>query len=89
MATVRKTISISDLRAHAANLVQDLHAQRMPIAVTRRGKPMAVIQDVESYQETQTMVALLKVLVRGDREIRRGRVVPARRAIARLRSRRA
>lgn len=45
----------------------------------------AVIQDIDSYEQTQETLALLKVLARGDREVEAGKVRPAPDVIAELR----
>jgi hypothetical protein len=44
-----------------------------------------VIQDIESYEQTQETMALLKILALGTRQIEEGRVLPAEEAIKGLR----
>jgi len=45
-----------------------------------------VIQDVASYEEAQEALALLKILVLGNRQVEEGKVRTAAEAFARLRS---
>lgn len=46
-----------------------------------------VIQDIESYEQTQETLALLKILALGTRQIEEGKVEPAAEVIRRLRER--
>ena len=78
---------ISYLEAHAAEIVRSLEDTGEPLIITRNGEARAVIQDISSYEQTQKTVALLKMLVLGNRQIEAGRVQPAAYVIARLRKR--
>lgn len=76
---------ISYLKANAAEVVRELAEHRKPLVITQNGEAKAVLQDVASYEETQEMMALLKILALGNRQIDEGKVVPAAEAIQRLR----
>jgi len=76
---------ISYLKAHAAEIVRRLAEQREPLIITQNGEAKVVIQDIESYEQTQQTMALLKILALGMRQIEEGRVLPARDVIKRLR----
>ena len=78
---------ISYLKAHAAEIVRSLGDRGEPLIITQNGEAKAVIQDIDSYEQMQETVALLKMLALGDRQIEAGRVQPATDAIARLRER--
>ena len=78
--------SISYLKANAADIVRELVEQREPLVITQNGEAKAVIQDVASYESTQEMLALLKILALGNRQIEEGRVAPAADVIGRLRA---
>jgi hypothetical protein len=47
-----------------------------------------VMPDIESYEQTQETMALLKILVLGYRQIEEGKVQPAADVVKRLRERR-
>jgi prevent-host-death family protein len=81
--------SISYLKTNAAEVIKHLAEKREPLVITQNGEAKAVIQDVASYEETQETLALLKILALGNRQIEEGRVVPADRAIKRLREKKA
>ena len=53
---------ISYLKANAAEVLEELTAQRQPLVITQNGEAKAVIQDVASYEETQETLAFLKIL---------------------------
>ena len=78
---------ISYLKAHAAEIVRKLNEHQEPLVITQNGEAKAVIQDIESYEQTQETMALLKILALGARQIAEGKVQPARDVIKRLRER--
>jgi len=78
---------ISYLKAHAAEIVRNLSAQGEPLVITQNGEAKVVLQDIESYEQTQETMALLKVLALGMRQIEDGRVQPAGEVVQRLRDR--
>ena len=79
---------ISYLKAHAAEIVRNLGEQREPLVITQNGEAKVVMQDIESYEQTQETMALLKILALGNRQIEAGKVEPAAVVIRRLRERR-
>jgi len=80
-------IPISYLKAHAAEVVRNLSLHMEPLVITQNGEAKAVIQDIKSYEQTQETLALLKMLVLGQRQIDQGNVQPASDVIATIRSR--
>jgi len=78
---------ISYLKAHAAEIVRKLNEHREPLVITQNGEAKVVIQDIESYEQTQETMALLKILALGTHQIREGKVQPAENVIKRLRER--
>ena len=78
---------ISYLKAHAAEIVRNLSKQQEPLVITQNGKAKVVIQDIESYEQTQQTIALLKILSLGIRQIEEGKVLPAEDVINHIRER--
>lgn len=78
---------ISYLKAHAAEIVRNLSGQAEPLVITQNGEAKVVMQDIESYEQTQETMALLKILALGTRQIEEGRVQPAGDVVRRLRDR--
>jgi prevent-host-death family protein len=79
---------ISYLKAHAAEIVRNLGEKAEPLVITQNGEAKVVIQDIESYEQTQETMALLKILALGNRQIEEGRIRPAAEVVKRLRERR-
>lgn len=78
---------ISYLKANAAEIVRNLGKEREPLVITQNGEAKVVIQDIESYEQTQEALALLKILALGNRQVEKGKVQPADEVINRLRTR--
>ena len=79
---------ISYLKANAAEIVRNLAEGREPLVITQKGEAKVVIQDIESYEQTQETMAMLKILALGNLQIEEGRVQPLPEVVARLRERR-
>ena len=79
---------ISFLKAHAAEIIRNLGEKREPLVITQNGEAKVVIQDIDSYEETQQTMALLKILALGNLQIEEGKVEPAAGVIERLREKR-
>ena len=79
---------ISYLKAHAAEIVRNMGDQGAPLVITQNGEAKVVLQGIESYEQTQETLALLKILALGNRQIEAGNVEPAAVVIQRLRKRR-
>jgi prevent-host-death family protein len=89
MKMSRQIKPISYLKAHAAEIVRNLGVQREPLVITQNGEAKVVIQDIESYEQTQETMALLKILALGNRQIEEGRAQLATDVIKSLRERKA
>lgn len=76
---------ISYLKAHAAEVLHDLNEGGEPLIITQNGEAKAVIQDVASYERTQEVLALLKVLAIGNQEVEQGKIQPANEVLRRIR----
>jgi PHD/YefM family antitoxin component YafN of YafNO toxin-antitoxin module len=63
---------ISYMKAHAATLSSELGFE--PMFVTQNGNESLVVQTAESYQATQEKMAFLELIIKSDRDIKRGDV---------------
>jgi len=86
MRLSRQLKPISYLKAHAAEIVRHLGEERQPLVITQNGEAKVVIQDIESYEQAQETMALLRILALGNRQIEEGKVTPAADVIKRLRA---
>lgn len=76
---------ISYLKAHAADVARHLDEQGGTLIITQNGVAKLAVQGIESYEQTQETLALLKILALGNREIEQGKTMPAAGVIERLR----
>jgi prevent-host-death family protein len=84
MKLSRQIKPISYLKSHAAEIVRNIGEEREPLVITQNGEAKVVLQDIESYEQTQETMALLKILALGRRQIEEGKVEPATAVIKRL-----
>lgn len=78
---------ISYLKANADEILRSIREQGEPLIITQNGEAKAVVQDIDSYEQMQETVSLLKILALGNRQIEAGQVRPAVEVIADLRER--
>ena len=88
MKLSRQIRPISYLKAHAAEIVRNLGEKQEPLVITQNGEAKAVLQDIESFEQTQETMALLKILALGNRQVEQGKVQPVSDVIRRLREKR-
>jgi prevent-host-death family protein len=58
---------ISYFKAHTKELLDWIRAKREPIIITQRGEARAALVDIQSYDQAQESVAMLKILAAGDK----------------------
>jgi len=58
------------LRQDATSIVKRVSSGREPLVITQRGRVAAVIISVEAYEHCQHELELLRLLARGEKEIR-------------------
>jgi prevent-host-death family protein len=72
MAKIPEIIPVTDLRQDAAAVLKRIRSRKQPLIVTQRGRAAAVLLSVEAYERSEQERQLLRMLARGDREIRSG-----------------
>jgi len=68
---------ISYLKSHAAEIIREITESGEPILITQNGEAKVVVQDAQSYEDTQQTLALLKILTLGRKQIEAGHFIPA------------
>jgi len=63
---------VSYLKAHSAELLQQINQTHRPIVITQNGEPRGVLQDAESYENMRNALSLLKLLAQSEDDIRNG-----------------
>lgn len=75
---------ISYLKNHAAEIAATLEQTREPLLITQNGEARLVVMDVDSWEQQEQTMALLKLLALGNRQIEDGRYRPADAVLAGL-----
>jgi prevent-host-death family protein len=73
MSKIPDMVPVSDLRQTAAGVLQRVKKSRQPIVITQRGRAAAIMIGIEEYERAEHERELLKLLVKGEREIAAGR----------------
>lgn len=87
MKLSRRVKPISYLKARAPEVIRGVTDDREPLIITVNGEAKAVLQDIESYEQTQQTLALLKILALSNAEMEAGMAIPAADAFTRVRKR--
>ena len=67
---------VSDFRKDTAQLLKKLKQDRHPIVLTQRGRSVAVIIDVETYERLDYEHYVRRSMKRGLEDLKAGRSVP-------------
>ncbi len=85
MKLSRQIKPISYLKSHAAEVARTLGERKEPLIITQNGEAKLVVQDIESFEETEEALALLKILALGSRQIEQGKTQSVGGVMKRLR----
>ena len=78
---------ISYLKANSAKVICELAAGSPPLVITQNGEAKAVLQDLGSFEATQELLALLKLLALGRDDVEAGRTISLSGLAKRIRAR--
>jgi antitoxin YefM len=78
---------VSEFRANAAELIEQVRTTGRPLVLTQRGHSAAVVLDVADYQQMIDEADLLRDVRTAVEQVERGEAVPNRDAKAELRRR--
>ena len=68
---------ISYFKAHAAEVIRKLNEQHGTMIITQNGEAKAVIQDIAEYDRIQEALAMLKMVIQGQKDYKEGKTIPA------------
>ena len=74
---------ISYLKSHAADIIRNGES----LIITQNGEAKSVILDIQTYEEMQDMIAMMKVVTQGELDIKHGRTKPVAKAFSDVRAR--
>ena len=60
---------ISYLKAHASEIINDISINHKTFIITQNGEAKAIVQDLETYEQTKESLALLKILSQSKKNL--------------------
>lgn len=76
MPAVPSIIPVSELRQDTAGVIKRMRTTQEPVFITQRGRATAVLVTAAAYEKTQYELELLKVLAKGEAEVKAGKGIP-------------
>jgi prevent-host-death family protein len=73
MSKLPNMVPVTDLRQDATSILKKATTSRQPIIITQRGRAAAVLVSVEAYEHSQHEREILRLLARGEKEIKAGK----------------
>jgi prevent-host-death family protein len=77
---------ISYLKAHASELIREVAEDHKTLVITHNGEAKAIVQDLESYEQMNDTLALLKMLAQSSKSKQEGKYKSAKQAFRDIRS---
>ena len=65
---------VTYLKSKTADLLNQINDTHRPVIITQNGKPRAVLQDPESYENMRNAIGILKALSQGESDIKNGKI---------------
>jgi len=66
---------ISYLKSKTADVVNTVSENKRAMIITQNGEAKVVVQDIKSYENFQNSLALLKMLLHSEQQIREGKTI--------------
>jgi len=82
MAKLPQIVPITDLRQDAAAVLDRVRDSAQPVVITQRGRAAAVLLSPEMYERSEQERQMLRLLARGEREVRKNRGVDLDKVLA-------
>ncbi|MDA1028677.1 MAG: type II toxin-antitoxin system prevent-host-death family antitoxin [Bacteroidetes bacterium] len=76
MSAIPSIIPVSELRQDTAGVIKRMKTTQEPVFITQRGRATAVLVTAAAYEKTQYELELLKVLAKGEAEVKAGKGIP-------------
>ena len=73
MPKSKDSIPLTDLQEDPSRAVRKARASKRPLVVTERGRPRAVLLSLDLYEQGEKERQILRLLVRGEKEIAAGK----------------
>jgi prevent-host-death family protein len=75
---------ISYVKAHAADMLDQVNETRRPVFVTQNGEAKAVLLDPQSYENMRKALGILKMVAQGEKDVLNDDLIPQEEVFSRL-----
>jgi prevent-host-death family protein len=66
---------VSYVKAHTADVLNQVNKTHRPMYVTQNGEAKAVVLDSDTYENMKNALGLLKLISQGEEDIKNGKIV--------------
>jgi len=66
---------VSFLKSRTADVIKSVTETKRAIIITQNGEAKAVVQDIKSYENLQNSLAMLKMIIQSENEIKNGNFI--------------
>ena len=80
-------LSLSDFKADASRLLDQIRDEPTRIVLTQNGRARAVVEDYTAYQRREQALVMLRLMAQGEADRRAGRLTDQENVFAVLRER--
>ncbi len=70
----QSVITISELKAHTGQVVNEVYDSGNPVVLTKNGIPNAVIVDVKTFKEFSAKKKVIQLIEKAENDIKNGNV---------------
>lgn len=67
--------SVTYLKEHAAELLEQVNEEGRPVVITQKGEPRGVLLDPDTYDRMRAAIGLMKLIAQGEEDLREGKFV--------------
>ena len=67
---------ISYLKTKTADVIKTVNETKRTIVITHNGEAKAVVQDIQSYENLQNALNMLKMIIQSEKSIEKGKATP-------------
>ena len=79
-------LSITELKKHTNNILQQLHNTKRPVVLTKNGKAEAVLLDASEFERMSVALDIMQKLATAEVDIKAGRTEDAKTFFKKFRS---
>ena len=77
---------ISYLKSKTADVIHSVNEKRRVMIITQNGEAKAVVQDIQSYENLQNSLNMLKMIIQSEDDIKQENIIEQEKIFSKLES---